>query len=323
MRCPRRTAMPTAPRTAQPVSRCAESCVGVWTYADRMEYGDDEFQRFMAFTENERKKRKVIEGRRLRLEARTRLDEVEALIESVEIAIDGRAADVDRPFAASNVFLPSTLIRTQLRLAVHYIRAADERAAPELSSFVVLRAAIECAATAHWLLSGDSLRVRIERVLKRMWWDTQSAADMATTADGNPDLTALNDLRALMSAIAQPIKRVDVDSIASSSRQRLSGIVEDASRAARPTDPTTMHAAWMVCAAVSHGNIPVSAGAGLDAALIQNPSKHPIDGTVYASILSETVTDLRTIAELFQQYAAEGYLHRRPGTSPSDAPPHD
>lgn len=283
-----------------------------------MEHGDEEFQSFIAFMENERKKLSVIGGRRLRAKAQDQLGEIEALIESVQVADGGRAADVDRPFAVRNVFLPSTMILTQLRLAVHYIWAADERPTPALSSFVVLRAAIECMATAHWLLAGDSLRIRIERVLKRMWWDTQTAADMATTADGNPDLTALNDLQKLISAIAQPIKRVDVDSITSSERPKLSRIVEDASRAVRPTDPSTMHAAWMLCAAVSHGNIPVSAGAGLDAALIQNPSKHPIDATTYAYVLSETVKDLGTISGLFRNYAAEGHPHQRPQARPHD-----
>lgn len=197
----------------------------------------------------------------------------------------------------------------QLRLAVHYVQAADEPESPTLSSFVVLRTAIECVATAHWLMSGGSNRVRIERALKRMWWDTLNAADMAATADGDRDDSTLNDLRARISAITDPVKHLDVETIITSQRVSLSGLVEDASLALRREDPTALLAAWKVCAAVSHGNIPVSAGAGIAAELIQRPSQHPIDGPVYAQILSVTVTDLRAAVELWRDCATQQHSH--------------
>jgi len=197
-------------------------------------------------------------------------------------------------------------------LAIHYVKAADEGSHPTLSSFVVLRAAIECTATAHWLMSGRSRGENVERALKRMWWDTQSAVDMATTADGNPDLSALDDLKDKIATITGPIKRLEATTVTESLRVRLSGLVEDASRLLRPDDPTAMYAAWMVCAAVSHGNIPVSAGAGLEAALVQQPSQHPIDEAVFAQVLSVALADLRTAAELFDRRAGEQHAHHRP-----------
>lgn len=275
-----------------------------------MEISEKEFERLIDFMEKEQEKARRIEGRNTLREARVSYAAIGELIDRIQLIPRGKAAAVDQPFAETNTFLPSTLIRTQLRLASHYIQAADESGTPTLSSFVVLRAAVECTATAHWLMSGGNHRENVERVLKRMWWDTQSAADMATAADSNPDLSGLSDLREKIASITRPIKRLDEEMITGSTRVRLSGIVENASRALRPDDPTAMYATWMVCAAVSHGNIPVSAGAGLEAALVQQPAEHPIDESVYAQLLSVVVADLATTAKLFERHAAEQHTHQ-------------
>jgi hypothetical protein len=279
-----------------------------------VEVGDEEFERFSAFMAQEHEKSRRIEGRRLLREARERYGPTEELIDRVRVIPGGKAAAVDKRFAATNTLLPSSFIRTQLRLAMHYIRAADDTVTPMLSSFVVLRASVECTATAHWLMAGDSHRESVSRVLNRMWWDTQSAAEMATAGDGNSDPRALDDLRGRIAAIVHPIKGLDAETITQSTRIRLSDLVKKASRALRPNDPGALFATWMACAAVSHGNIPVSAGAGLAAALIESPSKHPIDEAVYAQLLSVAVADLRTTAGLFERRAVERHAHQRPDT---------
>lgn len=276
-----------------------------------MEVGDTEFERFTDFMAKEREKLSRIEGRRLLRDARAAYRSIDGGIDRVRVAPDGKAASVDAPFAATNTFLPSTLMATQLRLASQYIRAADGGASPGLSSFVVLKAAIECTASAHWLMSGGSHRETVERVLKRMWWDTQAAAEMATIADEDTDLSSLVDLRTKIEVISRPLKGCNEESITGSTRVRLSGIVKDASQALRPDDPAAMYATWMLCAAVSHGNLPASAGAGLAPALIQKPSRHLIDESLFAHLLSVAVADLASTVDLFDSYATAEHSHRR------------
>ena len=122
-----------------------------------MEFRDEELGRVIDFMEKEREKVRRIGGRSLLHEARLSYAGIGELIDRVELIPQGKAAAVDQPFAAAKTFLPSTLIRTQLRLASHYIQAADNTGSPTLSSFVVLRAAVECTATAHWLMSGGNM----------------------------------------------------------------------------------------------------------------------------------------------------------------------
>lgn len=243
--------------------------------------------------------------------SRARLESIGALLDSVKIVPGGRAFAVDRHF--QETFLPSDMVRTQLRLAQHYIESACGGGAPALASFVVLRVAIECMATAHWLIADPSLRGRVERVLKRMWWDTESAVDMAVVADADPDLSAVNDLEDTIHEIAEPIKGLDPDKVTTSKRVALSSIVQEASRAVRPTYPTLMQSCWMACAGVSHGNIPISAGIGVDPHAVHKPAEHPISMNVYANFLEIAVTDLHTTVELFMLYATEDHQNRRPG----------
>lgn len=229
-------------------------------------------------------------------------------------------AAADERFKSTGTFLPSTMIRTQLRLAVHYLKAADEGGfplgkpqPPTLSSFVVLRAAIECTANAHWLLSSSNQRQLVERVLKRMWWDTTNAIEMATTADGGPPGDALVDLQTRIEKIARPIKGLGSVNITKSDRPLLSRIVSDASAALRPHYPKRMHAGWMLCSGIAHGNIPVSAGAGISAATVQRPAEHLIDDGSYGYVFAAVVDDVESTVELFERRAHEAHQHRRPG----------
>lgn len=279
-----------------------------------MQFTEEDLASFM---EKEKEKRRNIDGRQLLRRAREDAIAIGRQLDGVVLAPGGVAEASDAPFAAANTFLPSTMTRTMLGLAVHYVRAADGKGEIALSSFVVLRAAIECIASAHWLMSGGSRRENTERTLKRMWWDTMAAADMATTVDGNPDISKTYPLRRLITVIAQPIKGLDPESIFTSKRESLSGIVRKASAGLSPDDRNALYAAWMACAAVSHGNIAVSAGAGVAPGLIQNPSKHLIDNPVYASMASVAVADLRKTVELFESRAAEMHTHRNPNRASS------
>jgi hypothetical protein len=167
-------------------------------------------------------------------------------------------------------------------------------------------------ATAHWLIADPSLRGRVERFLKRMWWDTESAVDMAVVADADPDLSAVYDLEETIHEIAEPIKGLDPEKVTTSKRVPLSSIVQEASRAVRPSYPTLMQSCWMACAGVSHGNIPISAGIGVEPHAVRNPAEHPISMNVYANFLEIAVTDLQTTVELFMLYATEEHENRRP-----------
>lgn len=242
--------------------------------------------------------------------SRARLESIGGLLSSVIIVPGGRAFAVDRHFEGT--FLPSDLVRTQLRLAQHYIESACGGGAPALASFVGLRVAIECMATAHWLIADRSLRGRVERFLKRMWWDTESAVDMAVVADADPDLSAVYDLEETIHEIAEPIKGLDPEKVTTSKRVALSSIVQEASRAVRPSYPTLMQSCWMACAGVSHGNISISAGIGVEPRAVRNPAEHPISMNVYANFLEIAVTDLQTTVELFMLYATEEHKNRRP-----------
>jgi hypothetical protein len=285
-----------------------------------MQIEDSEFENFLLFMGREREKARNIEGRRLLKAVRTRLPLLDQRLDAVKVMSGGRLAALDQPFRETGTFLPSVQLRTQLRLASHYLHSADEGRPPGLRSFVVLRVAIECIATTHWLMSGDGHRESVERVLKRMWWDTHSAAEMATVVDGSPDQSAMDDLRRRISEITTPIKRLDAASILKSKRERLSRMVEVASRDLRPQEPSVLRATWMLCAGVSHGNIPLSAGAGVTAALIQSPSRHLVDEAVYAHIISVAVDYFEAAIGALVEFASRPQPHQPPVSATASGP---
>lgn len=270
-----------------------------------MEIDEDELKRISAFLEARVQGPDPQEQVRV---IRARLKAIGELLDSVKVVPGGRASAVDRCF--QETFLPSDMVRTQLRLSQHYIKSACDGETPDLTSFVVLRVAIECMATAQWLIASPSLRVRVERFLKRMWWDTQSAMDMAVAADANPDLSAVYDLEEAIQEIAEPIKGLDPEKVTTSKRVALSSIVQEASRAVRPSYPTLMQSCWMACAAVSHGNVPISAGIGVSPHSVQSPSEHSISWNVYANFLEIAVTDLHTTVDFFIGYATEAHQNQ-------------
>lgn len=272
-----------------------------------MEIDDDELRRISEYLEARVQRTDPQEQVHVSL---ARLQAIGELLDSVKILPGGRAFAVDRHF--QETFLPSDMVRTQLRLAEHYIKSACGGHTPALTSFVVLRVAIECMATAHWLISDPSLRGRVERFLKRKWWDTESALDMAVVADAEPDLSAVADLEEAIYEIAEPIKGLDPEKVTTSKRVALSSIVQEASRAVRPSYPTLMKSCWMACAGVSHGNIPISAGIGVEPHAVRNPSEHSISMNVYANFIEIAVTDLHTVVELFMLYATEEHPNRPP-----------
>ena len=274
---------------------------------------EDELARLLAHM---REKTRQVEGRKLLRETRTRIGAIRDLIDRLRVAKGGVMSAVDKRFDSTQTFQPSTMILTQLRLAIHYAQAADEGGfltggsrPPTLSSFVVLRAAIECTASAHWLLSGKNQRESIERVLKRMWWDTVSAAEMATIADGDADRTALRGLEDRIAEISRPVKGLAPETIISSKRMSLSTIVAEAGASLRPEYPTQMHAGWMLCSGISHGNLPVSAGVGISPELVQHPSRHSLDIGTYAFVFAATVEDLHATTLLFERRASEEHEH--------------
>jgi len=270
-----------------------------------VEIYEEEFRRISAFVDARIQEPDPQEQVRI---ARARLDAVGELLDSVNVIPGGRASAVDYCFEGT--FLPSDMVRTQLRLAHHYIKSACD--GPTLASFVVLRVAIECMATAQWLIADPSHRVRVERFLKRMWWDTQSAADMALVADANPDLSGVYDLEETIYEVAEPIKGLDPEKVTTSKRVALSSIVREASRAVRPSYPTLMESCWMACAGVSHGNVPISAGIGVGPHSVQTPSEHLISMNVYANFLEIAVADLQTTVTMFLRYATEEHQNQRP-----------
>lgn len=281
-------------------------------YAVRMGANDDADAYLAAMMEREQAKLLKINGRRLVSEARKQLASLTEALNLLVVQPGGKADALDRHFANTVTFLPSTLIKTQLRLGVHYAEAADARPWPTLASFVVLRTSIECTATAHWLMSAESQREGISRVLQRMWWDTMSAVDMAAESESNPDLSGVEDLRQRITTIAGPIKRLDADAIMTSQRVSLSGIVRAASGSLHPDSPGALFGAWMACAGISHGNVPVSAGAGMSPESIQAPSKHPIDESAFGFLFAVAVADLATAVGLFGRWVAEQHSNLRP-----------
>ncbi|WP_123940271.1 MULTISPECIES: hypothetical protein [unclassified Frondihabitans] len=277
-----------------------------------MHANDDEYAYLAAMMEKERAKLFKVNGRRIMSEARKQLASLTEALDLLVVQPGGKADALDRHFANTVTFLPSTLIKTQLRLGVQYAEAADVRPWPTLASFVVLRTSIECTATAHWLMSVESQREGIARVLQRMWWDTMNAVDMAVESESDPDLSGVDDLRRRITAIAGPIKRLDADSIMESQRVSLSGIVRGASLSLHPDSPGALYAAWMTCAGISHGNVPISAGAGMSPESIQVPSKHPIDESTFGFLFAVAVADLAATVGLFRRWAAEQHSNLRP-----------
>lgn len=277
-----------------------------------MDIDDGEFLRIL---KHEREKTLGILGRQALRDAPAEVDAVRELVERVEVPPDTVLGALDRCFAATGSFSPSTMIRTQLRLALQYLDDANTRSlipSPTLSSFVLLRVAIECTATAHWLLSGKNRKHGVERMLKRMWWDTYSAYEMARSADETTDRSQLADVEHLVRAIAAPIKGVDADSVLASDRISLSTIVKNASASLRPDYPTAMLASWRLCAGISHGNVPISAGAGVTPATIQMPRHHLLNTGAYGHVLAMLIDDVRRTGELFERQATQKLTHRPP-----------
>ena len=284
-----------------------------------MDFDQAEFARIL---EHEHKKTLGIQGRRMLREARAEIDAVRELVESVEVRRDTFLDNLDQIFAPTGTFDPSTMVRTQLRLALRYLDDANGRdlvPSPTLSSYVLLRVAIESAATAHWLLSAKDRRTGVERMLKRMWWDTFSAYEMALSADETTPRSQIDGVEQLIRRIAGPVKGVDADRIIESKRISLSSIVQEASADFRPDYPGGMLASWQLCAGVSHGNIPISAGAGMAPETIQDPSLHLLDTGDYGHVLTMVIDDVRRAAQLFERRATTPLAHRPPTKPTSPA----
>lgn len=259
---------------------------------------------FADFMEKERVKLREIRGRELRKRSRESYRLFASRLRAIEVIPGGFAASTDQPFAATGTLTPSNLIDIQIHLAATYIKHADSEERPSLSSFVILRVAIECLATAFWIMDAKSKRQAVERTLKRIWWDTANAESMAKTADPSFTSHVLDEVGELILRIAGPMKRLDADAIKTSARVSLSRLVDEASRAINPTDPGELFSTWKACAGISHGNIPISAGVGVSAQLIRMPAAHAIDEPAYAHMLWVISSSLDHVISMAEERAS-------------------
>lgn len=150
-------------------------------------------------------------------------------------------------------------VRWQLQLAsehlVAFTRLVEGHGLPNYAGYVLIRAAIETAACASWLLQPEKSDRRVLRALQMAWWNQSDAASFTTGAGFDPSVrdaeikNHLNELRMAVKSLRQtPLNKVRI------SHTDLLTTVQRRSAIANPTPLV----AWRQCSALAHGNSAVA-----------------------------------------------------------------
>ena len=150
-------------------------------------------------------------------------------------------------------------VRWQLQLASEHLVALDRlvegHGLPDYAGYVLIRAAIETAASAYWLTQPEVSDRRVLRALQMAWWNQDAAAEFATAAgfdqtDNDREIKAqLNELRGKIKSLRQA--KLDKPHLSHSD------MLTAVERTISVNHPMPL-LAWRQCSALAHGNSAVA-----------------------------------------------------------------
>lgn len=189
-------------------------------------------------------------------------------------------------------------VRWQLQLAsehlVAFTRLVDGHGLPNYAGYVLIRAAIESAACALWLLQPQKSDRRVLRALQMSWWNQTDAALFSTAAGFDPsarDAEIKSELTELRMAV-KSLRQTSLDKTRISHTEMLTTVQRTSSIA----NPTPL-VAWRQCSALAHGN---SAVAEMS---MQHEAIHAEEPRIHVSRASWALVSalLRTAVNLAQE----------------------
>lgn len=200
-------------------------------------------------------------------------------------------------------------VKWQLQLTAQHLRAFDQMVEPGLpppavAGYPLIRAAIEAAAQAHWLLQNGKRAQRVLRALRSSWWD-HSDAMVISRSLGQPDPEWDRKTREALER-----GRLEVKELAQASldvpRLSHSDMLTDVERHLKLPMPTPL-IAWRLCSSLTHGNSLVASMA-LQRQVIDlaAPQLHTATSswTIVSPLIRTTLATFDAAATLFGSRAA-------------------
>lgn len=151
----------------------------------------------------------------------------------------------------------SAQVRGQLVIAVDHLQSLSRHfqkfGLPMSAHYTLMRTAIECTATALWLLGPNKSATRVIRALRTIWWASEDAAPLAEFMNykggksGRRLLTRLEELRDMRPGNGD--RQIDIRRI------RTTDMLIDVDRILRrPKDQVPLLTVWRACSGMAHGN---------------------------------------------------------------------
>lgn len=208
-------------------------------------------------------------------------------------------------------------VKWQLQLTAHHLRAFDqlvrsEALPPAFAGYPLIRAAIEAAAQAHWLLQNGKSAQRVLRALRGSWWDHADAMAFSRSV-GEPDENWDSKSRAAIEAKRRAVKALH-QSVLDVPRLSHTDMLKEVERKLSLPMPTPL-VAWRLCSSLTHGNSLVASMA-LQRKVVDSaaPQVHMATSswTVVTPLIRTTVATFDAALELLERHAATSTAHRRP-----------
>lgn len=202
-------------------------------------------------------------------------------------------------------------VKWQLQICAHHLEAFDrlvqyDGTLPTYAGYALIRAAIESAGQAHWLLQHNHSAQRVLRAIRSVWWDHIDARDFSRQR-GYDDDELSTRVRAGLTKDLQSVKQLR-QSVFDVKRLSHTDMLTDVERYLRLPDPSPL-TTWRLCSALTHGN-------GLMAAnVLQRRTLDDAEPQVKTLSPSWSVTSalIRTTLDTFD--AAIALLIQRGGSS--------
>lgn len=162
---------------------------------------------------------------------------------------------LERDDANSGIIPLSWQVKWQLQLVAAYLTALDDlietRGLPYVAGYPLIRAAVESAGQAHWLLQHGHSHQRVLRALRTSWWDHRDAMRFSKSVgayEAESDQKIRGTLLELRDGV-KPLRQSELDT------ERLShtDMLTDVGRKLRLPMPTPLQA-WQLASAMTHGN---------------------------------------------------------------------
>ncbi|MDF2916578.1 MAG: hypothetical protein K0S70_795 [Microbacterium sp.] len=217
---------------------------------------------------------------------------------------------LDREDQRTDLMPLSHQVKWHLQVAAHHLQAFDrlvqsEDTLPTYSGYALIRACIESAAQAHWLIHHEHSAKRVLRALLSAWWDHRDAVAFARSLDRldeDWDKRVREGLDAKRAAV-KSLRQTSLDVPRTSHTDMLID-VERRLILPAPTPLTT----WRLCSSLTHGNSSIATMA-LQRRVLDEAAPHVHSATSSWLLVSALV---RSTVETFD--AAVALLRRRAQT---------